>query len=280
MRSRRKARLGAVVLGTVLVVLVAGPGAAQPFEVEVTAGPSDASFASGAQWGWWSPGKYAGWTGEMDDGFELVEGRMTLPGKEYSVFVAAERVPEARLLASTGPVGDGPGEEVAVSVEIEAYDLALAEHYALGDATRLSVWLGATYLQIDERRVTWPADGSAGDAVPEDAASRLWGVAGGADLVYPISDRLSLSGRVIGRWARGKRRARMLPPDLGQGETESARVELSDSTSRSMLGAEGGLAWTVSPMLRVEGGWRLRDWRLDDGPLAVDGPFVRVMLDL
>jgi len=55
-------------------------------------------------------------------------------------------------------------------------------------------------------------------------------------------------------------------------------VDLSDDTERAMWGVDLGVRWEAGRVVRLDGGWRYRDWQHDGGPASFSGPFVRLVV--
>jgi hypothetical protein len=191
------------------------------------------------------------------------------------VLFAAEQYP--RLRARALPVG-GSADVAAgydLVAELEVYDLAVAQRLEIPGRASVLPWLGVSHLRVDETRTTLDGSMMADDGLVDDATTRLWGVVAGFDGSVRLSASLGLTGRVAVRWAQGTRRA-WLSVATDSDDPQATRVRLSDSTERAMWGAEAGLRWLTWRGLRVEGGWRFRDWRHDGGLATFDGPFVRL----
>lgn len=250
------------------VVSTCGPAAAGTFGLELIGAEQGFSPAGSAAWGFWEPGKYDGWRENADDGFDLAGGRAVFGGDEYTVFFAAELYPE---LAGAGTVAGGDAAGDALRLEIEVYDLVVAQTWEVADGWRLTPWVGPTRILVEEDRRPAADPTVEGDR----ARSRLWGAALGADLQVRLGYRLELIGRVAARWAQGDRDAHVAT-DGDDPEVGSAAV--SDTVTRMMYGAEAGLRLSFLRTVHVEGGWRYRGWDGRDGPGAFNGAYLRLIL--
>jgi len=265
-----------------IAVLVASsaPCADVRFSLELTAAYTDVSYSGDAAWGWWNVGKYDVWQPSEVDEVGLVDVRLLFRGPTYTVFLAGEWYPS--LQASASRTDPESGEEVhhELGADLEVYDLAIGQWFGPDDRAGVRPGVGLTYMGIDEGRntVTDPLDAAALPA--DEARSRLWGVAIGADGGLEVASRLSVGGRVVIRWAEGTRKASFYPEGSDPGDPQVVRLEVSDSVSRTMFGAELGLRWEASPYVQLEGGWRYRDWQQDDGPASFNGPFVRLVVGM
>ncbi len=262
---------GACAAVALAVVATCGPAAAGSFGLELTGAEQGFSPAGGAAWGFWEPGKYAGWWQTADDGLGLVGGRAVFGGDDYTVFFAAELYPELEG-AGTVPGGDPTGDELRL--EIEVYDLVIAQTWEVADGVRLTPWAGPTRILIEEDRR--PAGDPSAEA--DRARSRLWGAAVGADVAVRLTPRLELTGRLAARWAQGDRDAHVATDGGDDPAVGSAAV--SDTVTRVMYGAEAGLRGRIVRAVHLEGGWRYRSWDERDGPGAFDGAYLRLILGL
>ncbi len=233
--------------------------------IEITGVYSGVSYGNDAAWGWFNVGKYDDWQTSDEKKFDLAEARLLILGQDYTTFLGIERYPTLNASGSINPSG---GEVIRedLTAKFEVYDLALAQSFKLRRKSLMSPWLGITHIRINETMVaSAPADQPEGTAT-----SRLWGAAFGTDCGLELTDSLLATGRFVIRWVKGTRKAK----EYGDG----LEVELSDSTTRAMYGAELGLRWEATRNIHVEGGWRYRDWQYDHGPASFSGPFVRLLV--
>ncbi|MEN8163909.1 MAG: hypothetical protein ABFS37_07260 [Acidobacteriota bacterium] len=243
--------------------------------LEITGSSISPSINEDGAWGWWDPRKYQLWEADQDDSFDLAELRLTMPGDEFSGFLAVELYPE---LTGTGVQYDDEGALVAehqLEAEITVYDLAMTRTLNTQGAWLFRPWIALTHMQIEEKRNALQEEG-----LPVDRArSKLWGAAVGLAAETSLPWNLRLSGRVVARWATGDRDA-TFTPESSYGVPGSTQVKSSDSVDRFMWGGELGIRWQASAYFGLESGWRYRDWTDDDGPASFDGLYLRLLLRL
>ena len=264
-----------LITGCVLVMLpLVALGGDQSTVVELTAANTGFSSADDAVWGWWNPSKYDQWTASEDDQFGLAEARLEMAGKTYAFILGIELYPTIEAL---GILTDPDGEETSstqISTNIKIFDLGYGQNFQTGSNFKLKPWLGLTHIRINEDRIlVEDPTGSASD----QADSRLWGFVVGAEGKLSVSQRWSITGRAVVRWARGDRDTVIqltgtVDPPL------ASDANLSDKVTRAMWGADLGARWKASDSLDLEGGWRYRDWHYDDGPGSFSGPYLRLAL--
>ena len=259
-----------------LITLATLPAGAQTgaLVLEVTFAEMSPSPSQDAAWGWWNPSKADTWLASSGDDDGLAEVRLLSPREPLTVFLAAERFPtlEAESVESHGP--EGAEVERAVSMKLETYDLGISHWFGIEGRFAVMPWVAVTHMRIAERRTS--SSGPPLSSEPETGDSRLWGVGLGANVSARFVGRWAVMARVCGRWARGDRTAHAFLPGPAEGGWN--RVEQSDTTDRTVLGAELGLRWSATPTLIVDCGWRYRSWRLDRGPGSFGGPFLRLII--
>jgi hypothetical protein len=103
----------------------------------------------------------------------------------------------------------------------------------------------------------------------DHSSIRIWGIVAGLEASYQLTNKLDLAGRLLFRWASGDRKATVYSDDAG------GDIQLKDSIDHSMWGADLGLRWHATGGLWLEGGWRIRDRSLGDGPVSFGGPQVK-----
>ncbi len=179
------------------------------------------SSSSGADWGWWNPGKYDEWDPDGGADFMVADVRLLVTGKTYTIILDGEWFPTLDAVGSA----DLPEEDDLVqqlSMKTSAYDLGIGQWFGEDRRTGVMPWIGATYMRIDEDRTTMPPPGSMDSANTDTADSGLWGVVIGADASYRVWSTLDVTGRVLFRWATGTRNAKissqLMQPVLGRGE--------------------------------------------------------------
>jgi hypothetical protein len=273
LKLRDRLPVGLLLMTTFLVPQVAA-GGELPVTLELTGAYLSASYSDDADWGFWDLGKYSSWLTLEEDESDLVELRLLIPGNGFTAFIAAERLP---ALSATGIyAADGLWHEL--SCELTTYDLAYGQWFRAERGSGVFAWVGLTRMEIEEIRTLF-GDPVAEPLLPKDeAVSRLWGAAGGADGELWLNPRLAVTGRVVLRWAKGDRDQVMYVDGLE--DSQVSEVRLSDTTSRLMYGGELGLRWSATEKIRIEGGWRYRDWRHDNGPASFSGAFLRLALDI
>jgi hypothetical protein len=241
--------------------------------LEITGSSISPSINEGGAWGWWNPSKYQLWEADQDDSFDLAEIRLTIPGEEFSGFLAVEFYPE---LTGGGVQYDEEGTLFAahhLETEITVYDLAMTQTLKTQGDLLFRPWIALTHMQIEEKRYLLQEEG-----LPVDRArSKLWGAAIGLAAETSLPWNLRLSGRVVARWATGDRDA-TFTPEASNDVPGSIQVKTSDSVDRFMWGGEIGIRWQASTPFGLEGGWRFRDWTYDDGPASFDGLYLRLLL--
>ncbi len=228
------------------------------------------SVPSGADWGWWNPGKYDEWA--FDDGadFAIADARLLVAGKTYTAILGGEWFPTLNAVGTAAPGGEEDDIVQPLSLANSAYDLGIGQWFGGDHRTGIMPWVGVSYMRISEDRTTAPPPGSSDDSITENAAADLWGVVVGADGSYRIWSTLDVTGRVLVRWATGTRTARVSPQDPGTGT-----VEVSDSIDTGMWGIDLGLRWNATRSFWLEIGWRYRDQSYDGGPATYGGPQVK-----
>jgi hypothetical protein len=267
------------VLLVMLVLIVgstAGSAADRDVDLEITVGDIQPSSSDQSTWGWWNPGKYDEWNPDERSKAVLADVRLLFGGTTYTVVLAGEWAPD---LDGVGVYADpASGEPVTenLSIDVSAYDLGLGQVFGQGGKAAVMPWIGATYLRLNESRVTIAPDASTSESASDEARASIWGVVVGADARVTVWARLELFGRVLGRWAKGTRDTKLATQNPGGGSGGTAKE--SDSVDRTMWGADLGLRWAVGRSSALEGGWRIRDWSLDDGPGTFTGPYLRVVL--
>jgi hypothetical protein len=247
----------------------AGAWASGGFALELTGTDVSVSDETGATFGWWNPGKYDAWQPTTDEGFRFSGGRMLFTGGDYTIIAAAEFQPRLEALGvESTDLGDIP---VDLSMEVEAYDLAISQVYGRPGSSLFAPWVGVTHLRISEER---KIDGR---TASEAAESKLWGATLGLDWGVTVYDDFAITGRLLARWASGDRVARGLVEGTDFGLPDETTVEIKDSVERGMWGADLGVRWSAHPRFQVEAGWSTRDWTYDDGPAAFSGPYLRMV---
>jgi len=252
---------------------VTGFGGDEVVALEVGFARQSVSYADDASWGWWSPEKYDEWQAFDDASFELSEAQILIGGDVYTVIFGYETYPDLRGEGSFEHPTSGEQVGQALLDEIQVYDAAIAQ---LVKRRRgyLMPWVGLTRIAVDGRRIS-SIGGSPVDQPADESKTRLWGAVLGVAGGFDVADRVFVTGRVVVRWARGDRDASFTPVD-DSGEPGIGRVEISDTVTQAMWGAEAGVRWSAFNGFSVEGGWRIRDWQYDDGPARFSGPFARV----
>lgn len=248
----------------------AGYGGDPNVTVDASLAKLSPSSSSGADWGWWSPGKYDDWNFDDDAEFTIADARLLVSGQTYTIILAGELFPTLDAVGTTDP---GAEEDVLVqqlSLKTSAYDLGIGQWFGKDRRTGVMPWIGATYVRINEDRTTLPPPDSTAGANTDSASSGLWGVVVGADASYRIWKSLDLTGRVLLRWASGTRTATIAFQDSGGGT-----VEVSDSIDAGMWGLDLGLRWNATRAFWLEIGWRYRDQTYDNGPASYGGPQLR-----
>jgi hypothetical protein len=242
---------------------------------ELTVAETRPSYAAEPDWGWWSAAKYDDWRPEADGELGLVGARLASVGDTYTWLLAAERYPTLRASGSWTDPAIGTVTD-ALTAELETYDLALGQRYALSKGATLVPWIGLTYMHIEETRESDLTSSPASDQPVETADTRLWGALLGVDGAIPLASRFSVTMRLVARWGQGTREAKLLSPPVDPGDPEVEWVKLEDDTSRAMYGAELGLRWQAGKSFDLETGWQYRDWKYDGGPASFTGVFVRL----
>jgi len=240
--------------------------------LELTVAAPTMSYSSSAAWGWWSYDKFDVWMPEEDGGTGIVGARITSAGEKYVLLLAGEWFPDLKATASSSELDSTAVTSQDLTTQIEVYDLGYGRWLGRDAAFTVMPWGAVTHMRIDENRIV---GGESGGGDRETAESLLWGVGVGADLRLRISKEVAATGRVVMRWATGDREAWVSSGTPQGGSLEEPNVKLTDSTSRAMYGAEFGVRWRPVRWLAVEGGWWYRDWTIDGGPAAYDGPFLR-----
>ncbi|MFV2073562.1 MAG: hypothetical protein ACC742_13025 [Thermoanaerobaculales bacterium] len=248
--------------------------------IEVTAARTTISYAKSADWGWWNPEKYDDWQTGEDKETGLAEARLLLTGDVYTVVLNLERYPTLEAAASRTDEETGAEINHELTTEFEAYDLALAQWFGGKENVGIMPWFGVTYMQIKETRATLAESTDGTNRFEDRARSRLWGALLGADWRARLKPRLLLSGRMMLRWGWGNREATISSIGPDAGAPAAVEAQLSDDVSRAMWGADFGLRWEANRHFQLEGGWRYRDWRYDNGPASFNGPFLRLVLVL
>lgn len=243
---------------------------------EITFARQSVSYASEASWDWWSPDKYDQWQTLDEPHFELADARLVIAGKTYSGIFEAEVYPELGAEGSYEDPTSGELVEHQLSGEIRVYDAAIGQLSSRGDSYWIP-WFGLTHIRADGRR-TISSDGVALDQEPDESSTESWGLVLGVAGGYEVRHRLSVTGRAVIRWAKGTRDAVFYPLNSGTGDPDVGRVESSDSVNTGMWGAEAGISWAAFEGFALEGGWRYRDWRYDDGPASFNGPYARLSM--
>lgn len=268
------------IFGTLMAiaVVVAGvrPGAAADGKVDFEVGVSriTASSSSSAEWGWWNPGKYDEWTAEDLTETRLTDVRMKILSPSYIVILAGEWYPtlEAEGRSDLAFTQDQLVQQL--SFETSVYDLGIGQWFGRSRRTGLMPWIGATYMRLDERRVTELPAGSSDPDPIDRADAGLWGVVAGVDGSIELWSTVDLTGRLLLRWATGTRRATINSDDpVGGGS--GGPVTVSDSIDAGMWGVDLGLRWNATRAFRLELGWRYRDQTYDGGPASYGGPQIR-----
>ena len=244
--------------------------------LEITGATLTPSSSQSSTWGWWNPGKYDEWLSDNESNVALNEARLLVSGSTYTVILGGEWYP---TLSASGSFIDPQSGETVVeepTMDISTYDLGLGQIFGRGGRIAVMPWIGATYVRVSEELRIDQTGSSTGDGGKNTASSGLWGVAGGADLRVNAWSKLDVIGRVTLRWATGTRNATLNTQDPGSGQ--GGAVELSDSVDQYSWGADLGLRWAVTGTFEFEGGWRYRDWTLNDGPASFGGPYLKVVL--
>jgi hypothetical protein len=245
-----------------------GAFASGGFALELTGMDVSVSDEDGATFGWWNPGKYDAWAQTTDEGFRFSGARLLFSGGEYTIILGAEFQP--RLEGGGVVISDLDEVAVDVTMELEAYDLAISKVYGRPGQAVFAPWVGVTHLRLSEERDI------AGRTASEASESKLWGATLGLDAGATIYDDFALTGRVLVRWATGDREAREVLEGTDFGLPDETVVELKDSVDRAMWGADLGVRWSAHPRFQLEAGWSTRDWTHDDGPASFSGPYVRM----
>lgn len=228
------------------------------------------SSSSGADWGWWNPGKYDEWDFDDSAEFMLADARLQVSGSTYTIILDGEWFPTLNAVGAADLDGEGDDLVQQLSMKNSAYDLGIGQWFGEDRRTGIMPWIGATYVRISEERTTMPPPGSTAGAEINDADAGLWGVVLGADASYRIWSTLDVTGRVLLRWATGTRNATISSQDPGSGT-----VEVSDSIDTGMWGIDLGLRWNATRAFSLEIGWRYRDQTYDHGPASYGGPQLK-----
>jgi hypothetical protein len=242
---------------------------------ELTFADVGISYSDSAAWGYWDRAKYDALTPVTESDSGPLAARLTSQGQKYVLLLAGERYPDLGVLGTrTDPETGGQVLE-ELGAEIEAYDIGYGRRYVSSSGFRAMPWGAITHVRIEEARIDVTDGMPPSDEDREEASSHLWGLAAGSDFGMRVTRGVTVTGRVVIRWAQGDREAWVTSttPDEGNGE---GSVKLTDDTSRTMYGVELGVRWTPVGWLAMEGGWWYRDWSVDDGPATYDGPFLRV----
>jgi len=242
-----------------------------PIVIELTGAYTSASFSDSSTWGWFNPSKYDSWQPSEQDEFGLAAARLVFDHPTYPVMLGGEWYPELQAQGTVAPSADGQGYSDQIWGDIQAYDLALGQHYGNVQRPRITPWFGATYIRINENLNRTYDGGDPSNPEYSSAESGLWGVMGGADAEIPVSPGWYAVGTVVIRWARGSRDA-----TTNAESPQPTTVTQSDDTSVTMWGTELGVRWDSTRNFHVAAGWRYRDWTYDDGPASFSGPFLRL----
>ncbi|MCP4899532.1 MAG: hypothetical protein GY906_21410 [bacterium] len=243
--------------------------------VEVTVGTSSTAYNDDADWGWWDASKYEQWRTAQDTGIHVVDARLLLSGKTYTVLLGYEGYPTLSATASrTQPGGDIVSHSLKTDVDV--FDLALARWFPIANDVGASPWIGVTRISIEESRFVM--EGESGFAGPSrSASSTMWGAIIGVDVGARVSNRFAVSGRLVVRWASGTRTSEIDLPSSEVGFPVIQTVTAQDDTDQAMYGADIGLRWSATEYFHLEGGWRYRNWSYDNGFASFDGPFIRLV---
>jgi hypothetical protein len=228
------------------------------------------SSSSGADWGWWNPGKYDEWDVDDSADFMLADVRLLVAGKTYTAILDGEWFPTLNAVGTSDLEEQDEDLVQQLSMKTSAYDLGIGQWFGKDYRNGIMPWVGATYVRITEDRTTIPLEGSTNGAGTDSASAGLWGVVIGADGSYGVWSNLDITGRLLVRWASGTRTATISPQDPGTGT-----VEVSDSIDSWMWGIDLGLRWNATKAFWVEAGWRYRDQTYDSGPASYGGPQIK-----
>ncbi len=261
----------------ILMVVVIGVLAARPglggdpsVTVDIALANLSPSSSSGADWGWWNPGKYDEWDFDDSAEFLLADARLLVAGKTYTAILAGEWFPTLNAIGTADLDGQEDDLVQQLSMKNSAYDLGLGQWFGKDRRTGIMPWIGATYVRITEDRTTMPPPGSTDSATADSSSAGLWGVVIGADASYQVWSTLDVTGRVLVRWATGTRNATIDSQNSGSGT-----VEVSDSIDAAMWGIDLGLRWNATRAFWLEVGWRYRDQTYDHGPASYGGPQLK-----
>ncbi len=258
----------------VLALIVCCAGTAISFDgeviIELTGAFTSPSINNSSTWGWFNPSKYDSWQTEGDDQFGFAAARITWSHPTYPIMLGGEWYPKLEAVGTVESSGTSAGYVDQLDGDLEAYDLALGQFYGKYGRPIVTPWFGVTQIRINESRSRIGEGGDPTNPDDSSAQSRLWGVMGGADAEIPLRPGWFAIGTVVIRWAKGSRDAEIST------ESPPTNVSQSDDTSITMWGAEIGVRWDSTGMVRLAAGWRYRDWTYDDGPASFSGPFLRL----
>jgi hypothetical protein len=261
----------------ILMVVAIGVLAARPglggdpnVTIDLALANLSPSSASGADWGWWNPGKYDVWAADDGADFAIAGARLLVASTTYTIVLDGEWYPTLNAVGTSVPGGGEDDIVQQLSLKNSAYDLGIGQWFGEDRRTGIMPWAGATYMRISEGRTTAPPPGSTDPAANESADAGLWGVVVGADASYRVWSSLDLTGRVLVRWATGTRNATITAEEPGTGT-----AEVSDSIDAGMWGIDLGLRWNATRAFSLEIGWRYRDQTWDRGPASYGGPQLK-----
>lgn len=260
----------------VLLIFCAGFAISQdhsPVSIELTGAFTSASLSNSSTWGWFNPSKYDSWLPTEDDEFGFAAARLIWNHPKYPLYLGGEWYPKLIADGAVAPTDDTAGYIDQLYGDLEAYDLALGQHYGDDQRPQITPWFGVTQIRINESRNRVPVADTTETPSYSSAQSRLWGVIVGFDAEAPISPTLVAIGTTVVRWARGSRDAEITT------ESPPTTASQSDDTDITMWGAELGVRWFVSDAVQLSAGWRYRDWTYDHGPASFSGPFIRCGVD-
>jgi hypothetical protein len=241
---------------------------------ELTVADLEPTSSSSSTWGWWNPSKYDEWNTDSGSTLGVADARLLVAGSGYTILLAGEWYPR---LEATGSFEDPQTTETVVdelSWDVEAYDLGIGQFFGRDRRTGVMPWVGATYVRISEELVHVSGPGSGSDGLRDTSSAGLWGVVAGADAGVRVLSVLDVTGRLLFRWASGTRKS-----VLDIADPPGGSAEVSDSTDITMWGLDLGVRWHASKVVKVEGGWRYRDWTLSGGPASYGGPFLKAVLN-
>lgn len=221
------------------------------------------------------------WT-ESDAAVQLTNASVSIPLGRVAGYLAWEGEPEFGF--------DGyywfhsGGGSTHSSSNFDAYEAGVTLPYA-SRGLSLHPSLALTHLQQTTESHTSGYDFIVGPTIDEVASveQRLWGLAAAVRSDQRLYRALSLSATLLVRWGTGTVESASsgtyaeYDPDLGTVVHRERTAHHSDQGSLTMYGLNLGAQVDLGRSLRMQIGWRLRDWG-DSG--QIDGLYLGVAAEL